>query len=511
MRTGTTTRRITRCLVSPAALHAFQDAIVMILTRSVLCCSVFCSLAFGFLKAPGLAADSPPRKKDAVVVLADFDGLSPDIRSSDAVRVQVESVPQPLEKADSAFEHAQFEGANELDRTTADKDRGAIIAPRGRGCRLKAQSSGGTAFSAPYWPSDWCDYAMLYLWIYRESQAERPDQIELRCVEADGLAHFWRKIELNHRGWKLLVVPLQSLRWGDRRVPRWDAVKHLVFYCRTATDDLWIDSIQLALGTERDSAELSGPWLARLAFPNKRADEITIVARQRVELLTDSARIESDRLANHLQQTAETVLRDLPIATDDQRIRGTLIVFDREADYRQFIPRLAAYWNSQGDEPKSGGFTIQAIATSSFSEQHGTLRPVFTHEFVHSLMARALRITNRGEWLHEGLANYYQLRFHPQEGVGRIVLDGIGQADMHLPLKQLCNGRPIPMNRYWQAMTLVEMFLTDETCRLQFAKLLEAFSRNGSTDLEPHLGLLGGDWPALTERWKRFCRETYRQ
>jgi len=227
-------------------------------------------------------------------------------------------------------------------------------------------------------------------------------------------------------------------------------------------------------------------------------------------LISDCSKIDTNKLADHLQTVAESVLKQLALPKQEG-LRGTLIVFDRDADYRQFVPRLGAYWNAHAAEPKSGGFTVQAIATAAYSEQHGTLRPVFTHEFIHSLLARALRVSNRGEWLHEGLANYYQLRFHPQENIAEIVRSGVEDPSNHLPLEQLCSGKPVPMNRYWQAMTVVEMLLTDDAYRASLPQLLEAFGTDGSTDLGPRLEILGKDWASLAEDWKRFCLRHYAQ
>ncbi len=458
------------------------------------------------------AADRVPRAAERCVVLADFDQTIPRTRSSSGVTAAVAEPPRPVNR-DERNAAPQREAGGD-GHPTADASAGSNEAPSaepllpaGKACRISSGGSGGVAFSSEDWPTDWRTNAALSAWVFRQPTDDRPDTIELRCVENDGRAHFWRKVELRHSGWKRVEVPLSAMRWGDQRAPRWDKVKNLVLFLRERSD-LWIDSVSLSVGPDNDAAELAGERLARLAFPQSDAAAVTIVRRELVELITDCSKIDANKLADHLQNVGETVLKQLGLPKQND-LRGTLIVFDRDADYRQFVPRLGAYWNAQAAEPKSGGFTVQAIATTAYSERHGTLRPVYTHEFVHSLLARALRVSNRGEWLHEGLANYYQLRFHPQENIADIVRSGVDDSSQQLPLEELCNGKPIPMNRYWQAMTVVEMLLTDEAYRTSLTRLLEAFGSDGSTDLGPRLKILEKDWTSLTEDWKRFCLRQY--
>ncbi len=478
-------------------------------TRSGMRFSVWIALALW--AAPVWAADRAAPADPPIVVLADFDQTTPKIRSSTGVTAAVADPPRAVQADELNTPQREALPESEAPPVAEDNPQGRrreeSPPPAGKACRVSAGGSGGVAFSSEHWPADWRSNATLRFWVFRRPVDERPETIELRCVEADGRAHFWRKIELRHSGWRLIETPLSAMRWGDQRAPRWDKVKNLVIFVRQP-GELWLDSLSMSAGADTEAAELAGLRLARLAFPQTDAERVAVVRRDHVELITDCSRIDQAKLGDHLQKTAETVLEELDLAKQTGH-RGTLIVFDRDPDYRRFVPRLGAYWNAQAAEPQSGGFTVQAIAMAAFSEQHGTLRPVFTHEFIHSLLARALRISNRGEWLHEGLANYYQLRFHPQENIAEIVRMGVADSSRHLPLEQLCNGKPIPMNRYWQAMTLAEMLLKDDAYRRRLPKLLEAFGTDGSTDLGPRLEILGKDWASLGEDWKQFCLRNY--
>ena len=52
------------------------------------------------------------------------------------------------------------------------------------------------------------------------------------------------------------------------------------------------------------------------------------------------------------------------------------------------------------------------------------------------------------------------MKHHRQENLEEIVLAGIADRQRHMPLERLASGERIPLNRYWQAMTLVEMLVS---------------------------------------------------
>ena len=93
------------------------------------------------------------------------------------------------------------------------------------------------------------------------------------------------------------------------------------------------------------------------------------------------------------------------------------------------------------------------------------------------------------------MATLYQLRFHPQANSNRIIQEGLSKKDFHMPLSELCNGRRIPMKRYWQAMTVIETLRSNDSYRRRLPELLDAFRKAGSSDLNPHIEpILGADW-----------------
>ena len=380
--------------------------------------------------------------------------------------------------------------------------------PEGTALHVTAPAAGGVAIGCDDFPRDWRRFAAVRFWVYRdEKYADSTTVIEFRAVEKDGQARFWRKLDLTHTGWKQIELPLAWFRWGDDRVPRWDRIERVVIFTRSV-GEFWIDAVRLVEGADDRAAELSLEQLREAAFPGIPAHKLTLIRRPAVELLSDAPALDGKALADHLEKVAAAVAKDFAFL-ETPLPPGMLLVFGTPEDYRGFVPRLGKRWNAEAPAPTSGGFTTQAIALSSWSETHGTLRPVFAHEYVHSLLSRALLLPNKGEWLHEGLANMYQLRFHPQENLPAIIRDGVADPQKHLPLAKLCNGQAIPLNRYWQAVTVAELLLREPKYQTHLGKLIAAFQKDGSTRLEPHLTILETDWQSLEQDWRAYCKKTY--
>jgi hypothetical protein len=381
-------------------------------------------------------------------------------------------------------------------------------APQGAALDISTKGSGGLYAKSGRIPADWLKYRDLTFWMYRspDEAARHPtSHLEVQLLEANAHAHFWRKVDVDHTGWKRYTVPLRWMRWGNGCVPRWDHLDRIGFWFRDAAE-VEIDAVALVEGTEPRSAELSADELRNVAFPGAKADEIKAAQTKNIWLLSDARTLNEPQLVKHLEAVADSIFRELPFLPRPETATP-LLVFATRDEYRQFVPRFAAQLNSAGAPPTSGGFSLQGVSTSYWDETQGTLRPVYTHEFAHGLLARSLRIPNSGEWLHEGLASHFQMRFHPQKDLPQIVSQGLKDEPR---LSDLCSGKKIALNQYWQAMTVVELLLSHETYRQHWPELIAAFQKSGSTNLEPHLeSVLHTTWPQFTQDWQAYCRKQF--
>ena len=388
---------------------------------------------------------------------------------------------------------------------------GRFKTPSGHGLRILTKGHAGIfAVDKKRIPSDWRTCRALSLWVYRaqrEAAVRERSVCEIVVTEKHRRVQFWRRVDVSHTGWKRIVLPLRFFRWRTGTVPRWQSIYSLELRVR-GHSDLTFDTICLEQTHDPQAAFLSQHDLTLVAFPQTAPHRVRWQRGPRADVVTDSRQIAIKQLVKHLEAVTTAVHQRLPFLPPTTR-RPLLIVFEHPADYQAFTPRLAARLGGVGPPPKSSGFTLQGIATSHWNPRIGTLRPVYTHEFIHSLLSTQARIGNQGEWLHEGFASLFQRQFHPQQNLEQIVRDGLDKPTHRLPLQRLCNGTKVPANRYWQAMTVVELLMEKRYAR-RLPNLFAQFARNGSTDLGPYLKTeLATDWQQLTEHWRVYCRQAY--
>jgi hypothetical protein len=387
----------------------------------------------------------------------------------------------------------------------------AGIVPAGRGARVDTAGRAGLFAKTGKVPRDWRQFESVSLWIYRspEEARRRPTSIvEIQIYESDGKTRFWRRVDLAHTGWKRFSVPLCWFRYGDQRIPRWDQIDRFGLWFRDAAE-VTIDAIAVSRIAAKTASELSAADLASTAFPDAKPEQIRVLEKDYVRIITNAAGLDLQKLADHLKLVAGCVRRDLSLL-EEPAVPATLIVFATREQFQAFPDRLAKRMNSSGPVPQAVGFTTHGIGTSYWNDRFGTLRPVYTHEFVHSLVTHGALLRNHGEWFQEGLASYYQMQAHPQESLSRIVIDGIEKGGARLPLSQVLHGRTIPTNRYWQAVTVIEMLITDEKFRTKWPALIAAFQKTGSTDIGPHLEpILETTWEEFEQQWEEHCRRVY--
>ncbi|HEY1065840.1 MAG TPA: hypothetical protein VGE52_07015 [Pirellulales bacterium] len=376
--------------------------------------------------------------------------------------------------------------------------------------KIKTAGGAGLATNKGVRPDALGEYDAVEAWIYRPApkpgETPQPNVIEFQFVEADG-AKFWRKIELSHNGWKKIRAELPFFRSSENRLPRWSRIERVVLWFRDGVE-LLIDDLAV-VKTNSGGATLQPDDLARLAFPGSTSDAVQTVTHDGVVVVTDRPRTDAEAVLEKLVAVQKRVATDLPFL-DAPAFPVPLLIFNKHENYGAFIPRLAAEFASEAGVPTSDGFTALGIASSSWSPELKTERPVYVHEFIHALLSSRLDLPNHGEWLQEGLASHYQLQFIKQADFNKLVAGQLSDG-RYKPLETLTNGEAIALSDYWQAATLCEMLLNDEKYRAKFPALVSAFRRDGSTDLRPLVEKeLGVDFKTLLNDWRNFCEKTYR-
>jgi hypothetical protein len=345
--------------------------------------------------------------------------------------------------------------------------------------------------------------------VLRQASADRPTTVELQVMEPDARVRFWRKIVIDHDGWKRYTVPLKWMRWSAIGVPSWNNVDRLGFWFRDG-GDLWIDSIALEDLDPARGAALNADDVQAIAFPDEKPNA-KVVTNDAVTIITRTTELNAEQLANHLQQVRQAIQADLSFLTfDNTSDLPILLISPTRQAHEKFAANLASAFNSEFGRPLGDGLTLQDVSMSYWDAQWGTLRPVYTNQYVRAVLGRALELTDRGEWFHEGMASRYHHKYHPQKGFNKFVQDSLARPDRFAPFSELCNGKSVSKGRSWQAMTLVDMLLTHQDYRGHLPKFVEIIRSSGSTNLNPVLEpVFGKSWEVLTNDWREHCEKSY--
>lgn len=333
--------------------------------------------------------------------------------------------------------------------------------------------------------ADWTRYGALTF----RARSDADTTIEVWLPAGEDHAAFWRRVDLPGGAWQDVHLDLGWFRRADGPAPSWSAVMALSFTFRD-TAEVWLDDIAVHAGSPVLSPEAVAVVTGGTVTRGRHAAVISLVPS-----------LDGGALASTLDAVADAVLADLPFLHAPE-VPVPLVVFPDEVAYRAGVAKLAGAFVANVATPTNDGFTLEGIATSSWDPAQGAARPVYIHEFVHALLTRTAALPNGGEWLQEGLANWYQVRFHPQPTLADVIR---GRFARPLPLVRLCDGQRIDTQFYGDAWTVMGTLLEDPAWSGTLPRVFEAASRTGSTSL----GTLGVDLLALDQAQKTWAAQHF--
>jgi hypothetical protein len=381
------------------------------------------------------------------------------------------------------------------------------LIPGGQVATLDAQPGSTFALRRELPRIPWERAERISFWVARTPEEAKRDAdctLDLLFLDAANRATFSRKVVIKGSGWQQVEVPVEWIAPSPGHVGSWPEVQRLALSFREESH-LSIDALQADLAA-KPRAAISLATMLPIAFPESPAKQIKSAEREGYVVATNAVDCDPAKVADLLKPVVNQVAADLPL--DPPVAPARLLIFATREEYQKFPPRLAERFAKEAAAPKSDGFTLLGWATSSWDEKLGIQRPVFVHEFVHSLLESRLRLANTGEWFQEGLATHYQLQRYPQKNVPQLIQDGIAREQYDL--KALTSGKPIAITTYWQAATLCSLLVRDPVYQPKLKELIGAFQKSQSTALEPHLAtVLKVDFDQLTTDWKKHCREAF--
>lgn len=330
---------------------------------------------------------------------------------------------------------------------------------------------------------------------------EIPLTVELRIQSRERDACFWRKVRFDGPVWRQVELPLKMFRHSEGAFLDWGEVERIGWMFRGA-GSLDVDSLEL-LPAKAPSAQLLSPQdLNGLAFKG----EAQVHTSEHFSVVTD-APFDPAPLFVELERLHAMIARDFP-AIQRQVAPVSLIVFEHRADYQAFWPRMGHLFRAQIDMPESAGFAALGVSTTWCDPAQGTVRPVMLHEACHAALAPVLGLSNSSEWLHEGIANLYQLHWTGQDPLALMkprFLKGGGT-----PLSRLCDGGPIPSSDYPQATLLVKWLMATPDRKRRFLEACDEMRLNANTNLARVVDAqFGMTLEALQGEWVTWLREQF--
>lgn len=389
-------------------------------------------------------------------------------------------------------------------------DTASANRPEGKAMQVQAEDNFALYTKIPT-PEDidWTGAESLAFWVYQDE--DRESRIDVIAMEPDRKAIFWRKCTFSGKGWQRVEMPLRWFRWEERRVPRWSEVAH--FGIRGGGGlEFWIDGFELVDADPDAGSRVSLEEFTALAFPGEAADAARIRTNDDAWVLSEAPELDVEKLHQHLVAVRRRIEEDVPrwkrAPAADYRI-PKLVVFKDVEGYRAFFERLGDRMLGTVVPPSSGGYHVLGVAVSYWDPEQGTLRPVYTHEFVHSFVSYlGLQGSSGSDWFQEGIATLYQLRANPQDGLSEVIREGLENEGYRNSLSGLCSGVGLPLNRYWQAMSVVDYLMRGEGIAEKFDNLLARMEETGSVDLREHLEpVYGIGFEELETGWMAFARE----
>lgn len=322
------------------------------------------------------------------------------------------------------------------------------------------------SFPTPAWDASTIGWVRISL----RATADVPSlSVRITGLDAEGRRIVQRRYNIRtNEDWMADSASLLYWRWGDATAGPWSEVRRLLIEPDPRASAVWVDDLQIGRLRAKEPG-LGRDLLSTRAFENSRwaeADDI-LIGTDALDGITEA---DLQRILGNARKCRAMIGRVFGDAVRplDGPTPPALLIFATPEKYQEFWMEMGRTWNATITPPKSGGYTIQDIATSTYSARLGPYRPVYLHELTHALLAHDVRLMtgNDRHWpLHEGLAAYVQLCVYPTALEPRAYPAAFAQyaADrtgLFIPLEQLLTKRGAERN-YAQLASVIA-FLTGE-------------------------------------------------
>lgn len=358
---------------------------------------------------------------------------------------------------------------------------------------------------------DFSQYAELRFRAYLPPEQE-PTHIEVQLAEYDGSARFTRMVEIDQEGWHEYTVQLRWMSPTPGRLPTWAAIQRLVIQFPKPTN-IHLDDLTL-VEVQGVTVEPTMEELLDLAYPLPDIDaalegiegnpEGIAIDLPHVLLIAPNLDQDPTKLLEELAQIRAELGDELNVLRNDAQ--PILIVLPNEARYLEFCGQLAERYGRTVTEPASDGVTILGHAITYWDPEQGWERPTLIHEYVHSVLDRQSRLPSKSEWVQEGFANYFQIRFREPDSFEELYA-ALEENDERSSVARITTGSRIERSQYPRALSIIEFLKQEPQFRDRLPLLVETFISFGTTDLrnlsEPVLGMPLSELQVRYDEWLR--------
>jgi hypothetical protein len=193
----------------------------------------------------------------------------------------------------------------------------------------------------------------------------------------------------------------------------------------------------------------------------------------------------SNLVFEQLDRSLSEVFKDFP-SLNQPTIRPLyLIVFEDLNQGNEFWKQYGMrYGLNLSNVITSSGFNALGISSCIFDPLQGIVRPVYAHEILHSYIELNWQIGSTGNWIQEGMANYYQYHQNPMNPSTpnyKLFLNNTLEKKWK-PLSVLMNGESIDVKDYPQISSVMDFIINNADLKKQFDQGLKRLRDDNSTN-----------------------------
>lgn len=322
-------------------------------------------------------------------------------------------------------------------------------------------------------------YDHVTFWLHKQDEGDVV--FEFQIMDKSNTSRFWRKVTVSHKGWKKITLPLRWFRWAGKISPSWNEISRIAFFprakCSFVVDQIQFEDLDGKAGLFVNSAEDISKNLLPDSDPKSYEKDFLIVS--------ENKKVDVQKLGEHFEKVLNEIYLKVPsLKREKNEAKPYLVIVNDGEGFKKALGKFGELQVSQVPGTELSGYSMMNSAFSSYSEKYGTMRPVYLHEFMHAVMATQGRILKSHNWVHEGFANYIQMKYQPQKGLGKIILQSMNREGLNNHILKLTENDDIQFKDYVYVLMIAETLWECEKYSTKIGQFFEYVENSGDTNFK---------------------------